>query len=131
VWIASGFKAPEYRGERVVYSFASKAARTKWVNAFPFGRQVVPENTITASERADLVPYPKKQGRAKNPRRRANHHLEGAKVLSRRVESLAYTHAADGKPYIHKFSPGVTAMLLKDGRVELTRSDGKPLWADF
>lgn len=52
-------------------------------------------------------------------------------MLSRRVESLAYTHEEDGKPYIHKFAPGVTALLLKDGRVELSRSDGKPLWGDF
>jgi hypothetical protein len=61
---------------------------------------------------------------------RANHHLAGAQVLSRKVESLAYIHAADGKPYIHKFDAGVTALLLRDGRVELTRSDGKPLWED-
>jgi len=70
-----------------------------------------------------LMPIP-------NPRHRANHHLAGAQVLSRAVESLAYVHAADGKPYRHDFDQGVTALLLRDGRVELTRTDGKPLWED-
>jgi hypothetical protein len=69
---------------------------------------------------------------ASNPKRRGrhrpNHHLAGAQVLSRRVESLAYIHAADGKAYKHDFAPGVSMLLLRDGRVELTRTDGKPLW---
>ncbi len=63
-------------------------------------------------------------------RRRRNHHLEGAKTLSTRVESLSYIHEADGEPYIHKFAAGVSMLLLKDGRVELMRPDGKPLWMD-
>lgn len=131
MFIASGYAGIDPVGERVVYSFKSQAARTKWINASPFTRTVVPEKLITRSELAEMVPYPGKPKR--NPRRRAyrqNHHLAGAQVLSRNVESLAYIHAADGKPYIHHFAKGVTALLLRDGRVELTRSDGKPLWED-
>jgi hypothetical protein len=63
--------------------------------------------------------------------RRRNPHLVGAQELSDHVLELAYVHGHDGQEYVHKFAKGVTLLLLRDGRLELFRPDGKRLWGDF
>lgn len=52
-------------------------------------------------------------------------------MLSREVYGIEYRHIEDGGNYRHDFKRGVTMLLLKDGRIELYRPDGKPLWGDF
>lgn len=52
------------------------------------------------------------------------------RLLSRDVHSIAYTHAADGKPYRHEFGGAVNLALLDDGSIHIWHRS-KRLWEDM
>lgn len=59
---------------------------------------------------------------------------KGRRILSRRVEVLAYVHAEIGGAYKHNFAAGVSAVEFFTGGQQcllLYRPDGKDLIGDF
>jgi hypothetical protein len=51
----------------------------------------------------------------------------GRRILSERVESVAYVHAHDGERYRHTFAAGVRAVEGPRGTIILYRPDGRAI----
>lgn len=53
-----------------------------------------------------------------------------AATLTNRIEEIRYQHAQDGRWYKHRFTPGASVKLLRDGRALIERRDGRPVWME-